>query len=86
MVTAAGRECTVSSELQDCDSGISGRCCDNTYCNNCSFCLDGRHAGARETLSWRRSVVKELELRHVVLLCGSLARTAVFDGKGQDDG
>ena len=47
-VTAAAWECTASSELQDCDFGISGRC-DNTCCDN-SVCLDGRHACARETL------------------------------------
>ena len=47
-VTAAGWECTASSELHDRDSGINGRC-DNTYCDN-SICLDGRHACALETL------------------------------------
>ena len=53
-VTAAGWECFASSELQDCESGISGRC-DNTYCDN-SVCFDGRRAGAPETLlpCWRR--------------------------------
>ena len=30
--------------------------------------------------------MEELELRHIVLLCGSLARAACSDGKGQDDG
>ena len=30
--------------------------------------------------------MEELELRHVVLLCGSLARAACCDRKGEDDG
>ena len=80
-------ECTASSELQDCDSGINGTSFNNTYCDN-SICLDGRHACLRGTLQlrWRRCVVEELEHRNVVLLCGSLARTGCSDGKGQDDG
>ena len=59
---------------------------DNTHCDN-STCLDGRHACAWEALKLccRRSVVEELELRNVVLLCGSLTRAACSDGKGQDD-
>ena len=36
-----------ASELQDCDSGDSGRCCNNSSCDENSICLDGRHARAR---------------------------------------
>ena len=35
-----------------------------------------------DNLRWRRSIMEELELRHVVLLGSSLARTACIDGKG----
>ena len=48
--------------------------------------VDMRVLGKPFELCCRRSVVEELELRHVVLLCGSLARAACFDGEGQDDG
>ena len=46
--------------------------------------LDGGHACVREPLylCWRRSVVEELELRHVVFLGNNLAGTTCIDGKG----
>ena len=45
-ISAASWDCTAGSELQDFDSGTSGKC-DNTNCDN-SVCLDGRHACARK--------------------------------------
>ena len=75
--SAAGRQCVTSCELSDL---VSGDC--SWYDDFGS--LDGWHACARETLNlrWRRSIMEELELRHVVLLGSSLARTACTDGKG----
>ena len=76
-VSAAGRQCVTSCKLSDLVFG------DSSWHDNFG-CLDGGHACARETLylCWRRSVVEELELRHVVFLGSSLAGTTCIDGKG----
>ena len=76
-VSAASRQCVTSCKLSDL---VSGDC--SWYDDFGS--LDGGHACAWETLNLRRgrSVMEELELRHVVLLGSSLAGTACIDGKG----
>ena len=75
-IPAAGRQCVTSCKLSDLVSG------DSSWYDDFG-CLDGGHACAWETLNfrWRRRVMEELELRHVVLLGSSLARTACTDGK-----